>query len=67
MIGDSHAGQLRSAFDHVARELDWRGYMLIRNSCSYVSVGRSLPEPEFSQCVDVQAAGAAVARASIRR
>lgn len=52
VIGDSHAGQLRSAFDHVARELDWRGYMLWRNSCSYVSVGRSLPEPEFSQCVE---------------
>jgi hypothetical protein len=51
LIGDSHAGQLRSAFDHVARQMNWRGYALIRNSCSFVSRGRDLPQPTFDQCV----------------
>jgi hypothetical protein len=51
LIGDSHAGQLRSAFDHVARQLGWRGFALIRNSCSFVSRGRELPQPWFDRCV----------------
>jgi len=51
VLGDSHAGQLRSAFDAVARGMGWRGYSIWRNSCSYIARGRELPEPEFSQCV----------------
>jgi hypothetical protein len=51
LIGDSHAGQLRSAFDHVAAAMNWRGYALIRNSCSFVARGRELPQPTFDRCV----------------
>ena len=51
MIGDSHAGQLRSAFDDVASTLGWRGYAISRNSCAYAQTGRPLPAPYFDQCV----------------
>ncbi|MDA0178925.1 SGNH hydrolase domain-containing protein [Solirubrobacter phytolaccae] len=50
VIGDSHAGQLRSAFAVAADELGRRGYALTRNGCPFVRDGRPLPEPTFSQC-----------------
>jgi len=50
LVGDSHAGQLRSAFTRMADELGWRGYALTRNGCPYVRDGRPLPEPTFSDC-----------------
>jgi len=50
LVGDSHAGQLRSAFAVAAEDLGWRGYALTRNGCPYVRDGRPLPEPAFGDC-----------------
>jgi hypothetical protein len=50
LVGDSHANALRSAFAVAAQELGWRGYALTRNGCPFVRDGRSLPEPDFSEC-----------------
>lgn len=50
LVGDSHAGQLRTAFAVMADELGRRGYALTRNGCPYVRDGRPLPEPAFGEC-----------------
>lgn len=50
LVGDSHAGQLRTAFAVMADEVGWRGYALTRNGCPYVRDGRPLPEPTFGEC-----------------
>lgn len=55
LVGDSHAGQLRTAFTVAADELGWRGYALTRSGCPYVRDGRPLPEPTFSECAEWKA------------
>lgn len=50
LLGDSHARQLRGAFDVLATTLGRRGYQLARNGCPFVRDGRALPEPERSRC-----------------
>jgi hypothetical protein len=51
LIGDSHAARLRAGFSVVARDQGWRGYAITRNSCAFTTAGRTLPEPQYSQCV----------------
>lgn len=50
LVGDSHAGHLRQAFDGVARTKRWHGLSLTHTSCPLQKAVRDLPEPRRTHC-----------------
>jgi hypothetical protein len=50
LVGDSHAGHWRAAFEHVATAKGWSGVSITRSSCPLQKAVRDLREPRRSQC-----------------
>jgi hypothetical protein len=50
LVGDSHTGHWRAAFDHVAKARGWLGLSITRTSCPLQTALRDLREPRRSQC-----------------
>ena len=50
LVGDSHAGHWRAAFEHVATTNGWSGVSITRSSCPLQKALRDLREPRRSQC-----------------
>jgi hypothetical protein len=50
LVGDSHAGHWRAAFEHVATAKGWSGLSITRSSCPLQKALRDLREPRRSQC-----------------
>ncbi len=50
LVGDSHAGHWRAAFDLVAKAKGWRGLSITRSSCPLQTALRDLREPRRTQC-----------------
>jgi hypothetical protein len=50
LVGDSHAGHWRAAFEHVATAKGWSGVSITRSSCPLQKALRDLREPRRTQC-----------------
>jgi hypothetical protein len=50
LVGDSHAGHWRAAFEYLAAQKGWSGVSLTRSSCPLQKALRDLREPRRSQC-----------------
>jgi hypothetical protein len=50
LVGDSHAGHWRAAFEHVTRAKGWSGVSITRSSCPLQKALRDLREPRRTQC-----------------
>ena len=50
LVGDSHAGHWRAAFEHVTRAKGWQGLSITRSSCPLQKALRDLREPRRTQC-----------------
>jgi hypothetical protein len=50
LVGDSHAGHWRAAFEHVTRAKGWLGLSITRSSCPLQKALRDLREPRRTQC-----------------
>ncbi|WP_028066478.1 SGNH hydrolase domain-containing protein [Solirubrobacter soli] len=50
LVGDSHAGHWRAAFEHVATARGWSGVSITRSSCPLQKALRDLREPRRTQC-----------------
>ncbi|MDA0159715.1 SGNH hydrolase domain-containing protein [Solirubrobacter ginsenosidimutans] len=50
LVGDSHAGHWRAAFEHLALAKGWGGVSITRTSCPLQQALRDLPEPRRTQC-----------------
>jgi len=50
LVGDSHAGHWRAAFEHVALAKGWSGVSITRTSCPLQRALRDLREPRRTQC-----------------
>jgi peptidoglycan/LPS O-acetylase OafA/YrhL len=52
LVGDSHAGHWRPAFQRVAEAEGWRGVSLGHAGCPFSKATKLLPEPERSHCTE---------------
>ena len=50
LVGDSHAGHWRAAFQYVANAKNWSGLSITRSSCPLQKALRDLREPRRTQC-----------------
>jgi hypothetical protein len=50
LVGDSHAGHWRAAFEYVANAKNWSGLSITRSSCPLQKALRDLREPRRTQC-----------------
>ena len=50
LVGDSHAGHWRAAFEYVAAAKGWSGLSITQTSCPLQTALRDLPEPRRTQC-----------------
>jgi hypothetical protein len=50
LVGDSHAGHWRAAFEVLARERDWYGLSITHSSCPLQKALRDLPQPKRTRC-----------------
>ena len=50
LVGDSHAGHWRAAFDKIARRRHWQGISLTMTGCLFSTVAKTLPEPRRTWC-----------------
>jgi hypothetical protein len=50
LVGDSHAGHWRAAFEHLAAAKGWSGVSITRSSCPLQKALRDLREPRRTAC-----------------